>query len=146
MAKIGGGLKSLFKTANVSRIVNQFKDKIEKQTLKSLQFIGDEFVTKAKLNDTYKDRTANLRSSIGYIILNDGKVIDESFSGEPKGKKKGKEAASEFSLRYPKGYVLIGVAGMEYAFYVESKHGLDVISGSAPTKEILKSILSEIKF
>lgn len=109
--------------------------------LERLQAIGEEFVKNARNNGSYTDRTGNLRNSVGYVIMKDGKQLFSNFQATAKGdgseNKTGKdgvavgqEKALEISGRYPQGYVLIGVAGMDYAAAVESK-GFDVISSSS---------------
>ncbi|SFS30783.1 hypothetical protein [Lutibacter maritimus] len=137
------GLKALFKGAQFREVFEQFEEQTNNKFLEILQYLGEKFVNEARSNDTYKDRTGNLRSSIGYIILKDGKIIESNFSGKKVGKNKGAEIANEIKTEYPDGYVLIGVAGMNYAAAVEAK-GFDVITGAAPEVELLKSILSEI--
>lgn len=123
--------------------------KAEPQILQILQKIGEEFVRNARLNGDYKDRTGNLRNSIGYVILKNGEQLHENFtlaarvSAEGSGKSKtkftkgsaeGKAIAMEFIKdllpQFPTGYVLIVVAGMNYAAAVESK-GRDVLTGSS---------------
>lgn len=151
MAKVNG-INALFKSSQIANVLNQFQEKVDKKTLESLQYAGEQFVNDAKDKGNYKDRTGNLRSSIGYIILNDGKIVDEAFELSDKGTdrvsglKQGKKFAKDVASNYSKGLVLIGVAGMEYAAYVENRHHLDVISGSAPDSEFIKSIFNEIKF
>lgn len=143
MARVNG-IKALFSSNTISQVLEQFKSDVEDKLLETLQYVGEEFVNKARSNNTYRDRTGNLRSSIGYIILLDGKVIDSNFEGKSaSGKSKGKDVAKEVGSEYTEGYVLIGVAGMNYAAYVEAK-GFDVITGAAPEAELLKSILNEI--
>jgi hypothetical protein len=99
-----------------------------------LQRVGETFVTGARNNANFTDRTGNLRSSIGYIILENGvQYADGGFTrikqgGE--GIKKGKDFIDKISAKYPRGLVLICVAGMNYAAYVEAK-GYDVITGSS---------------
>lgn len=139
-----GGLKSFFNASQVTGILEQFQRDIDDKTLQTLQYLGEEFVNKARLNDTYKDRTGNLRSSIGYIILYNGEVVDSNFKGKEVGKKKGEDFADEVALAHPRGWVLIGVAGMAYAAAVEAK-SYDVITGSAPNSNDIKAILNEIK-
>ncbi len=137
------GLRSLFRGKQIESIFNKFDESVHNDILRTLQFVGEEFVNNARLKGNYKDQTSNLRSSIGYIILLDGKVIQNNFSGNREGQSNGKKVAKEVSQKYPEGYVLIGVAGMNYAAYVEAKN-LDVISGSAPELSYLKSLLDEI--
>jgi hypothetical protein len=147
MAKIG--MSALFNKAQIANVFNQFIEQVDQKVLETYQFVGETFVDKARSNDTYKNRTNNLRNSIGYIILKDGKILDKNFktsSGAGVGKKQGESFANSLVELYPKGWVLIGVAGMEYAAYVEKKHHLDVISGSVPESNELRSILDEIKF
>ena len=139
------GLSAMFNAQTVQNIFDQFINDNDAKVLQSLQYIGEEFINKARLNGNYKDKTGNLRSSIGYIILKDGEIFEQSFiGGKTEGENKGKEFASEVASEYSNGWVLIGVAGMEYAASVEA-HNYDVITGSAPTKQMLNSILSGIK-
>lgn len=137
------GLKALFNGRQLANIFDQFQEKVHDNILQTFQFIGEEFVNRARVSGNYKDRTGNLRSSIGYIILLDGKIVDRNFEGESEGKNQGQKVANEVAEQYPDGYVLIGVAGMQYAAYVEAK-SFDVITGSAPEAGYLKSILDEI--
>lgn len=89
----------------------------------------------------YTDRTGNLRNSIGYIIVQDGRLIRSAFTGatmptsgndgspndaHSTGLSYAQEVAKELSKS--KTY-LVWVAGMHYASAVEAK-GFDVITGS----------------
>jgi len=137
------GIRALFTGRQVQNYLDGVMEEQEKKSLLSLQYLGEEFVNKARLTGNYTDRTGNLRSSVGYIILHDGKAVDRNFEGRQIGKDQGQKVANEVATQYPRGWVLIGVAGMEYAAYVEAKN-YDVISGSAPGAQYIKSILSEI--
>ena len=64
------------------------------------------------------------------------------------GKYKGRRLAEEVSLSHSGGYVLVGVAGMEYAAAVEAK-GYEVVSGANTQcekylRDTLKSVFSKI--
>lgn len=137
------GLKALFGRQQIEQVFENFEKDIEFKTIQSLRYLGEQFVNKARLNNTYTDRTGNLRSSIGYIVLKNGQLIDENFPSKSTGSAKGLNVAKEVSGQYPEGFVLIGVAGMEYAAYVEAKN-FDVITGSAPTSADFKSLINEI--
>ncbi|HCY40439.1 MAG TPA: hypothetical protein DHV48_03660 [Prolixibacteraceae bacterium] len=127
---------------------------IERGIIRILQYAGEKFVTDArealkisgdweqriltakeiekgrtqpKWGD-YLDQTGNLRSSIGYFVLNDGKIVMDEFSGTAEGIAAGRQAL-EF-VKVKSGYQLVGVAGMDYASYVESK-GYNVISAQS---------------
>jgi hypothetical protein len=117
-----------FTPAQVSKILIEKVARIETAILEDLKFIGETFVRDARNGDTYKDQTGNLRSSIGYYILKDGKKIYSFFPGDKStGKAKGIEAAEKIAAKHPQGYALIVVAGMFYAAAVESK-GYNVLT------------------
>lgn len=112
-----------------------------------LQFVTDArtktrqigyFATKGSLlkpdSQGFFDQTSVLRSSIGYIITHNGKVISIDFQGEKtEGITQGKQFAQELT-KGVEGYALICVAGANYAYYVEAL-GYDVITGSSITAE-----------
>lgn len=85
----------------------------------------------------YIDWTANLRSSIGYVVVMDGQIMDMSSfepvkgkSGDGKeGSKSGKEFARSFASKFPNDIALIVVAGMAYADYVQ-RDGYDVTASA----------------
>lgn len=98
--------------------------------------IGLQFVIDARTKADFTDRTGNLRSSIGFILLLNGVPIVEDFEPSINGTDKvtgelsGQELALSVAAEFQSGYALIVVAGMEYAAAVESK-GLDVLTGSS---------------
>ena len=87
---------------------------------------------------SFTDRTGNLRSSIGYKIFQNGISVSENFeksgkgSDPEKGVQKAKDFADEVARNtdFNTGFLLVCVAGMEYAVYVEG-YGYDVITGSS---------------
>jgi len=140
------GITPLFKQEDVLKQLNLGKEMIEDQILRVLKFVGEEFAknARARVTETIYERTVydkhgnarerqpweltgNLRSSIGYFVLKNGEVIDQKFQDNPAGK----EAAEKLLNKIPNkdGLQLIGVAGMDYASYVESR-GFDVITTS----------------
>jgi hypothetical protein len=154
-------LDANFKPAEVEKALRGALLQFEQAIINRLIRVGENFVKNARTVNTYKDQTGNLRSSIGYIILKDGSQLAENFKtsslnpdGSKARKKKGgggegveraKEAAAEVAASYPTGYVLICVAGMEYAAAVEAK-GYDVITGSSLiAKEELKKSLATLR-
>ncbi len=131
------GLKPIFNMGYVQNIFEDYIDERVNREMAVLQKIGEEFVNKAKDNGTYQNWTHNLRNSIGYIIVWDGEIQKQGISGKSEGGIKAKEFAAKIKAEYPKGMILIGFAGMEYAAAVETK-GFDVISSSIPTSDIMK--------
>lgn len=138
------GLRPLFGLNQVRDYLQDQVDNAKAKTIEALKYEGESFVNRARSVDTYRDQTGNLRASIGYVILDDGKVIDQNFESSSDGAKAGKKAANGIASQYPRGLVLIGVAGMSYAAAVESM-GYDVITGSAPNSNDVKDLLGAIK-
>ena len=116
----------------------------ELQVIRALSFIGEEFVNKARNNADFVDRTGNLRSSIGYMVFNNRDKVQENIL-KVKGGQEGVTAAKNFEsqINVEDGFVLIVFAGMEYAIYVEAS-GRDVLTGSAPGKSKVKSLLKDL--
>jgi len=125
-------------TALVKGKLQRFNDAVLLRFIR----IGEEFVNNARNNHTYTDRTGNLTSSIGYVLLKDGVQVHDNFLNHPgpelttdqplHGQETGRAIAADLATKYPTGLVLICVAGMDYAAAVESK-GFDVITSSAIT-------------
>lgn len=134
-------IKPKFNKAQLAQLVGQKLQRFNDAVFLRFSRIGEEFVTNARNNHTYTDRTGNLTSSIGYVILKDGTQLSENFFekagpalGDQQliGREKARQVIDELSQKFPTGYVLICVAGMEYAASVEAK-GFDVITASAIT-------------
>lgn len=119
--------------------------------VKQLSFIGEECIRIARESGSYNDITGNLRSSIGYVVLVDGKPVVTSQSKQYDGEKGNGEAgppAAEALLKtlqakFPWGVVLIVCAGMKYAAYVESVHHKDVLtSAELKAESLAKKLLN----
>jgi len=151
-----------FNRDDIKAMILQKKQRIIDAILFNMKRIGEQFVRNCRQTNTYKDRTANLRSSIGYVILYNGNQIESNFqktrrpSSRAKGStkdKKGdgtegmetaKKVMEELKKKYPTGFVLIGVAGMNYAAAVEAK-SFDVITSSSQiASEALKTAITRI--
>lgn len=104
--------------------------------IEAFKRIGEECISVARdkvqaVPRDYTDRTGNLRSSVGYAILDDGELVQEptvvSIAKDGKdGEKRAKEYIGKLQKEYNDGLVLIVVAGMDYAAYVQAK-GYDVL-------------------
>ena len=100
--------------------------------------------------NSYKDRTGNLRSSLGYVIVLDGKIKYQSdfevvMQGDS-GAKSGIQYAKEVARQFPEGIVLIVVAGMNYASFV-SATGRDVLdSAELLADKLVPQILKQLGF
>ena len=125
--------------------LNDFTDQCEKDIIELFQYVGEEVVNSARQHGSYKDRTGNLRSSIGYVIVIKGNIVAQSFPGKKtEGKSTAVDRAKELAGKHSTGVNLIVVAGMQYAAAVESK-GYDVLSGSASKAEkLLKDLKRKV--
>lgn len=115
--------------------------------------IGEEAVKIAREQGSYHDVTGNLRSSIGYLILVDGKVVKQ---GAPKrypgtqgdgakGEAEGQALLTKLKAKYPYGIVLIICAGMEYAAFVEDVRHKDVLTSAQHLAEsLMKKLLGNL--
>lgn len=137
-----------------ARLTAKKKD-ITKFIIFRFEQIGEEAVKIARENGSYNDITGNLRSSIGYIILNDGKIVrrgqPETFPGKDgkgdgaKGASEGQRLLNTLKAKFPWGIVLIICAGMEYAAFVENVKHKDVLTSAEHLAErLLKSLLGNI--
>lgn len=118
-----------------------------------LSQIGEECVKIARDYGNYEDRTGNLRSSIGYIILNDGEVkvhgASKQYSGKKgdgaKGVQEGEALLKRLQAKFPWGVVLIVCAGMEYAAFVENVRGRRVlIDAEIEAERLFKELLGKV--
>lgn len=130
------GMTPLFSDSDLERWFDNFEDHAEEKIFKFLQAGGEMFVKYARESGNYHDQSGNLRSSIGYIIIFDGEELSANFEKASKGsdrdtgEAKAHKLAEEIAASHADGFVLIGVAGMEYAFCVEAK-GYDVATGAS---------------
>lgn len=114
--------------------------------------IGEECVRIARESGDYGDVTANLRSSIGYVILYDGKPVvygaPKQYSGKKGNGEAGPSAAEELltslQAKFPWGIVLIICAGMKYAAYVEAVYHKDVLtSAELKAESLVRELLND---
>lgn len=119
-----------FTPADIERILREKIEKYHQKVIRILRIIGEKCINEARTNGSYQDQTGNLRSSIGYVVLQDGKAIEKGgFAPTERGTKKGKDGQKDGETfinkiisQYPKGFVLVVVAGMKYAAYVEARN------------------------
>lgn len=140
-------LKALFTKADIKAECDAYIERVITATIEALKDVGEKFITDSRDLRTYKDRTGNLRSSCGYLILVRGKIVESAFdaNSSPEGKRKGLSFAKRIALQFGGNRLtFIGVAGMDYAVYVEGM-GLDVITGSSQeAKKLLQRHLKRI--
>lgn len=90
-----------------------------------LQDIGEEAINTARTSRRYLDQTGNLTSSIGYVILRRGSIVNKAGFDKVKkgdeGVRQGESLALSLASDFQHDYTLIVVAGMDYAAYIEAK-------------------------
>lgn len=136
----------------------------EHEIIRTLAYLGEQCVNRVRdrsAEESWVDRTGNLRSSIGYLVLKDGvEIVDFGFDasfGKPerktkveftskdgktvsfaatvkgggaKGAQKGRQYARSLISVNSNGFVLLVVAGMEYADIVERRDNKDVLAST----------------
>lgn len=132
-------LKDVDKTA---KLVARFIEREENKLLRRLAYIAEKALIQARDTNnpnTYTDQTGNLRSSISYVILNNGSIYKKSIAPSSVADSKASALFDRLKPTHSKGLVLIMVAGMNYAIYVASKR--DVLdSAELVTKRLLDKL------
>ena len=72
------GAKQITPMSEVEAYLDEQIERIEQLIIYNLSYVGEQCLTEARSTNSYKDQTGNLRSSIGYIIVKDGRVIRQS--------------------------------------------------------------------
>ena len=112
--------------------------------------IGEKVRNAAIERGSYTDRTGNLRNSVGYVVIVDGQVYELGSFGKPDGNSEGKSTGQSYARslvkKFPKGIVLIVVAGMRYASYVSAR-GKDVLdSAELLADQLVPKMLKQLGF
>lgn len=119
--------------SQVNAYIEDRINRIKQAIIYNFCAIGEKVRNEAIEHGSYTDRTKNLRSSVGYVVVVDGRVYRiGSFGksdGNNDGKSTGQSYARRLAMKFPKGIVLIVVAGMNYASYVSAK-GYNVLDSS----------------
>lgn len=154
------GITPRFKLSDIRKKLEEDVAKIDKAVLANLSYLGEECVNHARSVGDYIDQTGNLRNSIGYVIVKDGKIVKRNFQrsanvknakgkttkGAKDGLVTGEKLAEELARQAPpSGFVLIVVAGMVYASKVESR-GRNVLSSAENyAKKEMPGIVAKLK-
>lgn len=120
-----------FTKADFAKIIKKDVATIQSRIEYFFLYLGELCLAEMRSSYSYIDRTGNLTSSMGYVVLNLGRIVkisgfDFSLEGGGIGQDEIMKIANDYS-QY--AYVLICIAGMEYSVYVQSR-GFNVI-GSA---------------
>lgn len=131
------GIKVSTPMSEINAAIRAEAERANMLTIRALAYLGEQCVMKARDRsgeESWFDQSGNLRSSIGYIIAQHGKIVKYSafnqvMSGSD-GTRVGKELAEELVRNYSNDYVLVVVAGMNYAELVEAMDNKDVLAST----------------
>ena len=145
-------LTPLFSNKDIDKFIKRFGERSESKVYEILVQAGEYAVGEARKGGIYNDITGNLRSSVGYVILKNGALVVDNFEKSKKGsdratgEKTGRQLAFSIAKSTAKkGYVLVVVAGMEYAAAVQDIEGKDVLKGAVIlTENYLGTLISKI--
>lgn len=131
------GIRMTTKLSEVHDTLMREAERVDRLTIRALSKLGEQCVTKIRDragDKSWYDQTGNLRSSVGYVIAHNKNIIQYSTFNQVKqgseGVKTGKDLAEELAKRYSNNYVLIVVAGMNYAEFVEAMDNKDVLAST----------------
>lgn len=131
---------------------NAFENFLENEKEKAIQrgihvmtYIGELCVSEARTNGNYTDRTGNLRNSIGYAVLVDGKIVEE-FTQNTEGGQQSAKLIKQLKGEYQEGIVLLVVAGMNYASHVEAMNYNVITSAQLLGRKLVPQVLKKIGF
>lgn len=123
--------------SQIDALLNLIPSVIGEEITRAFAKLGEECLIKIRNRsgeESWFDRTGNLRSSIGYAVYDYGKdVIRSSFNVVKTGSdgtNKGNRMIDELASLYASTYALVVVAGMEYAEYVEAMENKDVLANT----------------
>ena len=136
-------IKSDFDVNRAKAELQARAEEITNKIVTAWEYAGEQFLSEARNQPQdhalgfYLDQTGNLRNSVGYFIFRNGGLVKRG-GGNAEGEAIVLKAISG------KGYEFVGLAGMNYASYVEAK-GYNVISMQADVCIInLKKYLDDI--
>lgn len=143
-------IRQITPMSEIDRYTEQKLKGLEQAVIRTLTYCGELCLNVARSTNSYKDQTGNLRSSIGYVVTVDGRIVNQSdFETIKKGgdgSKQGAAFAKQLVRRFPKGICLIVVAGMDYAVHVKNR-GYDVLDSSELTADrIVPYMLKQLGF
>lgn len=131
-------LKSNFDVGRVQKETQVQAESLYQRILESFIRAGEKFIKNAREQSEghaeghYDDDTTNLRNSIGYFVFHNGENVFKNKGGRNTNVigEAGQIESKVQEFINPKGFQLVGIAGMNYASHVESK-GYNVISYQA---------------
>lgn len=144
------GIKAITPKKHIEKYTIEQIRRIEQSIINVFMYVGEICVNEARANGGYTDQTGNLRSSVGYVVLHNGRVVSsmnfEQVKQGSTGVKNGEKFIKQLIGQFDTGFALIVVVGMEYAAYVEAR-GLNVLASSElKAADIAPKMLKKLGF
>lgn len=129
-----------------SNFLDDTKKLVISRAIKAFIYVGEACLKEARLNGNYTDRTGNLRNSIGYAVVFNSEIMQESVFANTTGGEKGKKYLDGLKKNYHTGLVLIVSAGMNYAAYVEARNYNVLTSAELLANKLVPQIMKQLGF
>lgn len=148
------GIKITTPESAINELLNAVPNIIASEIVRAFTYLGEVCVTRIRdrgWEESWIDRTGNLRSSIGYAVFSQGKkVIESAFNvvkDGTKGAEEGRKLIDKLASLYSETFALVVVAGMEYAELVEAHDNKDVLASTElyAKKELQKYLDNALK-
>lgn len=144
------GIKQKTPMSEIRRHMLSEAKEVEREIIRRFAYVGERCLSEARDRGNYTDRTGNLRSSIGYVIVKDGEIIKrDGFRRVKDGKdgvQEGKAFINKLVSEFPSGIALIVVAGMDYAGYVEARNFNVLTSSELLAEQLVPEIMAKLGF
>ncbi len=144
------GIKLVTKFPDIQKRLDEEVEKQKRLIVSQYAYVGESCIREARIAGSYIDQTGNLRSSIGYVIVMDGKVLKSSGFEKVKDGKQGIRVGETYArslvAQFPAGIALIVVAGMNYAAAVESRGRNVLTSAALLANEMVPQIMKKLGF
>lgn len=139
------GIKKVSSDNDFSDFLKNKQEEGIKRGVYVMTYIGELCVSEARTNGNYTDRTGNLRNSIGYAVLVDGKTI-EQFTQNTEGGQQSAKLIQQIKGKFKEGIVLLVVAGMSYASHIEALNYNVITSAQLLGRKLVPQVLKKVGF
>ena len=138
--------------ADIESYIAKCTERMTQALIYNLKVVGEKVINRGRITAEkgrdFTDQTGNLRSSIGYVITLDGRIVQESsfevVKNGAEGAEQGRSFAHKLAQQFPSGVCLIVVAGKSYAKYVAAR-GYDVIDSSEIlARQLIPNMLKQL--
>ena len=131
------GIKCKTPQQAINSLLRDIPKIFNEEIVRALSYLGEQCVVQIRDrsgDESWYDRTGNLRSSIGYAVYDHGvKCIESAFAVVREGaggSEAGRNLVNQLASLYARTFALVVVAGMEYADIVEAMESKDVLASA----------------